>query len=135
MILIIFIFLNIMRLLEISSLFFSTVTIHAYYVDNIFYHHISLLITILSLLNHAENPSIYIKMIDTIIAHYTFFQITISDTSVIIEKKPIMIVSSLIIPFCFWYESLYSFYATEIHFMLHLIASGTLHLYLYYLEK
>jgi len=135
MILIIFIFLNIMKLLQISSLFFSTVTIHAYYVHNIFYHHISLLITILSLLNHAENPSIYIKIIDTIIAHYAFFQITITDTSAIIEKKPIMILPSFIISFCFWYESLYPFYATEIHFMLHLIASGTLHSYLYYLEN
>ena len=124
-----------MKLLQISSLLFSSVTIHAYYVHNIFYHHISLLITIISLLNHSENPCIYIKMIDSILAHYAYLQITITDSTIVIKKNPIMIIPSLIIPFCFWYVCLYPFYANEIQFILHLIVSGTLHTYLYYLEN
>lgn len=122
-------------ILQISSCLFSTITIHAYYLKNSFYHHFSLLITILSILTHKEKSNIYIKNLDKIIAHYIYLQITISDTPTIIKKNPFMIIPTFLIPIIYWSELLYFSYDIEIHFIMHLITIGTLHIYLYYLEN
>ncbi len=124
-----------MNLLQMSSMLFSTITIHAYYVNNNFYHHISLLITIMSLLNHQDNPNSYIKIIDRIIAHYTYIQINISDSPIVLRKKPILLVNILLIPTIFISELVFPLYAYTLHFILHLISIGTFHSYLYYLEN
>jgi len=123
-----------MKLLQFSSCLFSTISIHAYYKQNHFYHHLFLLITMLSILNHQEE-SITIKTIDIFIAHYTYFQINISDTPIVIRKKPLMIIPTVFIPFFYWCEFIYPFYAIEIHFILHIAMIITLHSYLYLIEN
>ena len=122
-----------MKLLQLSSCLFSTVSLHAYYIRIDFYHHIFLLITMLSILNHEENRNYYIHLLDFIIAHYAYIQINISDSVTVISKNPIMIFSPIITMFLFYLESFYPFYANEIHFILHLYMVGNLHLYLYYI--
>ena len=71
-----------MNLLQISSLLFISNIIYSYYLQNNIYHHLTLLITIFSILNHGyklEEKNI-IKYIDKIIAHITFFYIVVYDT-------------------------------------------------------
>lgn len=52
-----------MKILQFTSLLFATVTIHAFYAQNIIYHNLSLLITVFSILTHGYNLEInnYIK--------------------------------------------------------------------------
>jgi len=123
-----------MKLLQLSSCLFSTLSIHAYYARNPFYHHIFLIITMLSILNHQEYNSI-IKMIDIFVAHYAYFQINISDAPLVIRKKPLMVMPSIIIPLLYWCEFVYPFYEIEIHFILHFLMVATLHSYLYLIEN
>ena len=58
-------------MLEYTSTLFSTVPFHAYYRRNAQYHHIFLLVTVLSILFHATN-STHIKKLDTITAHFAY---------------------------------------------------------------
>ena len=58
-------------MLEYTSTLFATVPFHAYYRRNAQYHHIFLLVTVLSILFHATN-STHIKKLDTITAHFAY---------------------------------------------------------------
>jgi hypothetical protein len=65
-----------MKLLQFSSIFFITVTIHSYYINNYLYHHLSLFITISSILFHNnENKNNLISYIDKFLAKFTYHNI------------------------------------------------------------
>ena len=82
-----------MKILQFSSLLFITVLVHAYYVQNIVYYNLSLIIAILSILTHGykiEDKNC-IKQIDKIVAHFTFLYVILIDTPKIIKIQPLII--------------------------------------------
>ena len=119
-----------MRLLQVSSSLFITVIFHAYYVNDYIYHHLSLLITFLSLLTHQEKPNKIIRFIDKVVAQSTYMYINIYDTPVVIHTNKIIIIAPISILVIYIYEFIYPKYSKWLHMMLHLISVITLHLYL-----
>ena len=119
-----------MRLLQLSSCLFISTVFHAYYLNDYIYHHLSLLITVLSLLTHEKNPNKIIKIADKIVAQLTYIYINIYDTPIIIHNNKIIIIAPLSILVIYIYEFIYPKYSTYLHMLLHLISVMTLHLYL-----
>jgi hypothetical protein len=119
-----------MKLLQLSSSLFITVIFHAYYLNDYIYHHLSLLITFLSLLTHQEKPNKIIRFIDKVVAQSTYMYINIYDTPVVIHTNKIIIIAPISILVIYIYEFLYPKYSKWLHMMLHLISVITLHLYL-----
>jgi len=121
-----------MNLLQLSSFLFISVTFHAYYLQNYIYHHISILITTLSILNHQTNANILIKSIDKVIAQTSYLLLNIKDIIIIIDRQPLIIILPIIIPIIYYCEFIYPKYSNYIHFSLHILSNITFHLYLYY---
>ena len=103
-------------MLQFTSLLFATVTIHAFYVQflketlqNIIYHNLSLLITVFSILTYGYNLAInnYIKKIDKLIAHFTYFYIVCHDTSIIKKIQPLIIICPLLLFYIWILEYIY----------------------------
>jgi hypothetical protein len=122
-----------MKLLQISSILFSTVTINAYYLNNPIYHHLSLSILISSIFYHGYEPKErhIIKIIDLFLAKYTFFHITYYDTPKIINKNPYIIIFPSSILLLYISEYIWLKHAKYIHFILHMMSILSLHIYLY----
>ena len=125
-----------MKLLQFTSLFFATVTIHAFYVQNIIYHNLSLLITVFSILTHGYNLEInnYIKKIDRIVAHYTYCYVVFHDTPIIIQIQPLIIIFPLLLLIIWILEYIYPKKFILLHSIFHLASITSLHFYLYYLH-
>jgi hypothetical protein len=130
-----------MKILQFTSILFATVTIHAFYTQNIIYHNLSLLITVLSILIHGYNLEITnipthncIKDIDRIVAHFTFFYILINDTSRIIKKKPLFIIFPVSLLTIWILEYMYPDHFILLHTIFHLTSIISLHFHLYYLH-
>lgn len=125
-----------MKILQITSLLFSTVVIHAFYLQNIIYHHLILLLTLLSILTHGYEIKINnnIKKIDRIIAHFVYCYVTIIDTPKIIPIQPLIILCPLSILNIWILEYIYPKYFILHHTIIHLLSISNLHFYLYYLQ-
>jgi hypothetical protein len=125
-----------MKLLQISSLLFISNIIYSYYLQNNIYHHLTLLITIFSILNHGYNikEKNIIKYIDKIIAHITFFYITINDTPKIFIYNPYIIIYPIICASLFISEYIFYKYYIIIHFCFHITAVYSINIYLYNLQ-
>jgi len=119
-----------MKLLQLSSSLFISVVFHAYYLNDYIYHHLSLLITVFSLLTHQEKPNQIVRFIDKVIAQLTYIYINIYDTPIIIYNNKIIIIAPLSILIIYIYEFIYPKYSKYLHIILHLISIVTLHLYL-----
>jgi len=130
-----------MKILQFSSLLFATVTIHAFYAQNIIYHNLSLLITVLSIIRHGYDLKITnisinncIKDIDRIVAHLIFFYIVINDTSRIMKKQPLFIIFPVLLLSIWILEHIYPNNFILLHLIFHLVSITTLHFHLYYLN-
>lgn len=126
-----------MKILQFSSLLFFTVVIHAFYLENVIYHHLSLLITLLSILTHSYDVTIYhnyIRNIDRIVAHFTYFYVVFIDTPIIIKIQPFIIFFPLSILNLWILEFIYPNKFILLHLMLHILSICSLHTYLYYLN-
>lgn len=119
-----------MKILQLSSSLFISVVFHAYYLNDYVYHHLSLLITVLSLLTHQEKPNEIIRFIDKVVAQSTYMYINIYDTPVIFHNNKIIVIAPLSILIIYIYEFIYPKYSKGLHMMLHFISIITLHLYL-----
>jgi len=119
-----------MKYLQLSSSLFTSVVFHAYYLNDYVYHHLSLLITVLSLLTHQEKPNEIIRFIDKVVAQSTYMYINIYDTPVIFHNNKIIVIAPLSILVIYIYEFIYPKYSTLLHMTLHIISIITLHLYL-----
>ena len=126
-----------MNLLQISSLLFISNIIYSYYLQNNIYHHLTLLITIFSILNHGyklEEKNI-IKYIDKIIAHITFFYIVVYDTPRIYINNQYIILCPIITGSIYICEYILPKYNIIIHLFFHIAAVNSINIYLYYLYK
>jgi hypothetical protein len=125
-----------MKILQFTSLLFATVTIHAFYTQNIIYHNLSLLITVLSILTHGykiEDKNC-IKQIDKIVAHFTFLYVILIDTPKIIKIQPLIILFPISLIIIWILEHIYTEQFILLHTIFHLVSIITLHFHLYYLK-
>lgn len=124
-----------MKILQFTSLLFITVLIHAFYVQNIIYYNMALLITILSILTHGYNlkEKNCIKQIDKIIAHYAFLYIILIDIPKIIKIQPLIILFPISLIIIWITEYIYTEHFIILHSLFHLVSIITLHVNLYYL--
>jgi len=124
-----------MKILQFSSLLFITVLVHAYYVQNIVYYNLSLIIAILSILTHGykiEDKNC-IKQIDKIVAHFIFIYILFIDTPKIMKIQPLIILFPILLLSIWILEHIYPKYFILLHSIFHLLCIITLHFHLYYL--
>jgi hypothetical protein len=122
-----------MKILQLSSILFSTVVINSFYLNNYIYHHLSLLILISSIFYHGYEPKerYIIKIIDLVLAKYTYFHIIIYDTPKIINNCPYIIICPISILLLYISEYIWIKKAIYIHFILHIVSIISMHLYLY----
>jgi hypothetical protein len=125
-----------MKILQFTSLLFTTVLIHAFYVDNIKYYNFSLIIVLLSILTHSYNveKKNFIKQIDKIVAHFIFLYILLIDTPKIIVIQPLIILLPILLLIIWITEHIYPQYYILLHSIFHLVSIISLHLHLYYLN-
>ena len=124
-----------MKLLQLSSIFFSFVTIYSFYLNNYIYHHLSLLVLISSIFYHGYEPKdrYIIKLIDHSLAKFTYLYITFNDTPYIINKNPYIILCPITILLLYISEYIWIKHAIYFHFMLHMTSVLSMNIYLYYL--
>jgi hypothetical protein len=128
-----------MNILQFTSLLFATVTIHAFYVHNVIYHNLSLLITVFSILIHGynlKNTNINncCKNIDKLIAHFAFCYVLFIDTPRIMETQPLIIIFPILLIIIWILEYMYPINFILLHTIFHLVSIITLHVHLYYLS-
>jgi hypothetical protein len=124
-----------MKILQFTSLLFTTVLIHAFYTQNKIYYNFGLLIAILSILTHGYNleKKNCIKLIDKIVAHFIFLYILLIDTPKIIKIQPLIILFPILLLIIWIFEHIYPQYFILLHSIFHLVSITTLHFHLYYL--
>jgi hypothetical protein len=132
-----------MKILQFTSLLFATVTIHAFYTQNILYHNLSLLITVFSILTHGYGYDLEItdkpinnclKNIDRLVAHFTFLFILFNDTPRIMQKQPLIVIFPVLLLTIWILEYMYPDEFILFHSIFHLVSIATLHVHLYYLN-
>ena len=124
-----------MKILQFTSLLFTTVLIHAFYTKNTIYYNFYLLIALLSILTHGYNleKKNCIKQIDKIVAHFVFIYILFIDTPKIMKIQPLIILFPLLLLSIWILEHIYPQYFILLHSIFHLLCITTLHFHLYYL--
>lgn len=125
-----------MKILQFTSLLFTTVLIHAFYLENIIYYNFALLIAILSILTHGYNikDKNCIKLIDKIVAHFIFIYILLIDTPKIMKIQPLIIIFPILLSIIWIIEYIYPKHFILLHSIFHLVTITTLHFHLYYLK-
>lgn len=126
-----------MKLLQFSSLFFILNVIYSYYLQNIIYHHLTLLVTIFSILNHGYdiNEKNIIKYIDKMLAHIVFLYIVIHDTPYIFIYNQYIIICPILLVIIYLFEYKYPKNYIIIHFFFHLFSVISINIYLYYINN
>lgn len=117
-------------MLELTSQAFATVVVHAYYRRCDAYHHLFLLVTVLSLLFHTTNGRV-VGLVDKSVAHLAFLYV-LSDVQRAINAGHNWL---LIYPFCvvcLWFaQSVFPALAERLHACLHVVAVVGLHMFLW----
>jgi hypothetical protein len=124
-----------MKILQFTSLLFTTVLIHAFYTKNTIYYNFGLLIALLSILTHGYNlkEQNCIKIVDKIVAHFIFIYILFIDTPKIMKIQPLIILFPILLLSIWILEHIYPKYFILLHSIFHLLCIITLHFHLYYL--
>ena len=120
------------RMLALTSQAFATVVVHAYYRRVDAYHHIFLLVTVLSVLFHTTKGRA-VGLLDKFVAHLAFLYV-LGDMQRAVKAKQQWL---LIYPFtvmCLWFaQGVFPSRAEALHGCLHLVAAVGLHLFLWWL--
>lgn len=127
-----------------TSFLFSTTVLHAYYAGNLFYHHLMLAVTLLSIaFHHSVNATVdqlqgyfkYLALVDKITAHAAFCLLS-WDIAVMIYKNAYT-VWLLIFPYTIamiWFLECSPFYKhlnQPLHTILHVVSVCSVHWLIY----
>ena len=117
-------------MLEYTSALFATVPFHAYYKHNTQYHHIFLLVTVLSILFHTTN-SAEIKKLDTI-AHLAYlFMLWETFNAIMYVQNGVWLALFPLSVLGLWgAEFKFPDHREELHVALHITSVVGLHLFL-----
>ena len=121
--------------LQITSCLFATVVVHAYYLNLVVYHHLFLVVTVLSLLFHCTHLPFW-RVADKCAAHLSFLYIFVNDSPAAFKLGKAWVV---LFPLCVcvlwfgqsWLSDMFSISTYWIHALLHVMAATGLHLYMH----
>ena len=118
--------------LHLSSCFFATIVLHAYYIQIPIYHHTFLVLTVTSILFHTTHGEI-IRRIDKFLAHFSFV-IILMDTPKALAANAAWLLFFPTAAACMWFgQSLLPDRKNELHLCLHLFSVVGVHVYLWVL--
>jgi hypothetical protein len=116
-------------LLPITSCLFATVPLHAFYVRNSEYHHIFLLITVLSILFHCTQHPI-LRRIDTAVAHLAFLFMLWETYGAVMAQQAWLIVFPLAVAALWLLQRPFPAQQNQLHAGLHCTSVVGLHAFL-----
>ena len=116
-------------MLRFTSCLFGTVVVHAYYRRLEVYHHLFLLVTILSILYHCTHQR-HVARLDKGVAHACFVFI-LRDTYTACEKGALwLLLFPLSVLVCWFGQSFAPSASDKLHAALHILTVAGLHCYL-----
>ena len=118
------------RMLKITACLFATVPVHAFYAQNKAYHHLFLLVTVMSILFHAtHHPTI--RKLDTLVAHIAFIFMLWETRKAVHGTMHWWLAFFPVAVACLWLsQTLFPNAKNALHAALHLVSIMGLHLFL-----
>ena len=112
-------------MLHWTSCLFATVVVHAFYAQDVMYHHIFLALTTTSLLCHTGHATVWVKAIDVLLSHTAVIVATYRAPSWVAEVFPATVA-------CLWVAQrrVSSEEADRLHAILHLVAVVGMHVFI-----
>jgi hypothetical protein len=122
-------------MLHITSCLFATVVVRAYYLDLAVYHHLFLVVTVLSLLFHCTHHAVW-RVADKCAAHGSFLYILLNDSPLAFEMGKAWVVLFPLSVAVLWFgqsslSRLLSVSTDTVHAILHVMAAAGLHFYMH----
>lgn len=116
-------------LLPITSCLFATVPLHAFYANKSTYHHLFLLVTVLSILFHSTQHPI-VRKIDTVVAHSAFLFMLWESYTAIMARQAWLIVFPLTVAALWLLQRPFPAQQNQLHAGLHCASVVGLHAFL-----
>jgi len=112
-------------MLHWTSCLFATVVLHAFYAQDVIYHHIFLCLLTTSLLCHTGYAEAWIKAIDVFMAHLAVMVAAARAPSWVLEVFPFTVM-------CLWVAQrrVSSDEADRLHAMLHVVTVIGMHIFI-----
>jgi hypothetical protein len=121
-----------MLLLPLTSCLFATVPLHAFYTGNTAYHHLFLLVTVLSILFHTtQHPTI--KHIDTAVAHLAFAFMLWEAHKAVLAQQAWLVVFPIATAATWLLQRPFPAHQNPLHACLHCVSVVGLHAFLVWL--
>ena len=109
-----------------TSLLFTTIVVHAFYVQHAIYHHIFLCVTLCSIMRYLMPDNWWMWKVDTAMAHIAFF-VACCDWP---AHRPWVLAFPIAVA-VIWLAEETSKHADRLHAILHLVTVAGMHCYLY----
>jgi hypothetical protein len=116
-------------LLSLTSCLFATVPLHAFHTQNTAYHHIFLLVTVLSILFHTTQHTV-IKTIDTAVAHMAFLFMVWESYNAALAKQAWLLVFPAVVAALWLLQRPFPAQRNRLHAGLHCVSLIGLHSFL-----
>ena len=120
-----------------TSCLFSTVVIHAFYVQDLFYHHIFLMVTVFSVFFHCSPKEglFTIRLLDKAVAHAAYLYV-LTDAPDVIASDMVWLLLFPIMTAVLWYIQglVEERNRVRLHACLHLVAVTGLHCFLTFIR-
>jgi hypothetical protein len=116
-------------LLSLTSCLFATVPLHAFHTQNTSYHHIFLLVTVLSILFHTTQHTV-IKTIDTAVAHMAFLFMVWESYNAALAKQAWLLVFPVVVAALWLLQRPLPAQRNRLHAGLHCVSIIGLHAFL-----
>jgi hypothetical protein len=118
-----------MLLLPLTSCLFATIPLHAFYTRNSTYHHLFLLVTVLSILFHSTQHPI-LRHIDTAVAHLAFLFMLWETYSAILAQQTWLLIFPLAVAALWLLQRPFPAHQNQLHAGLHCASVVGLHAFL-----
>jgi hypothetical protein len=116
-------------LLVATSCLFTTVPLHAFYARSSAYHHIFLLVTVLSILFHTTQHSV-LRKIDTVVAHMAYLFMLWESYNAIMAHQAWLVVFPLAVAVLWVLQRPFPAQQNKLHAGLHCVSIIGLHAFL-----
>ena len=118
-----------MRMLSHTSCLFATVSLHAFYTRNSEYHHLFLLVTLLSILFHTtQHPTV--RQLDTAVAHIAFAFMLLETYSAAMAQQTWLLLFPLAVAALWLLQRPFPAQQNQLHACLHCVSVVGLHAFL-----
>ena len=116
-------------MLHLTSCLFATVVAHAYHVRAMGYHHIFLLVTVLSILFHTTKHPV-VAVLDKITAHVSFFYVITDCAEAVIRGMSWLLIFPVVTSGCWFAQTFFPCQRDALHAGVHIAGVAGLHFFL-----